>query len=548
MRARSQSALRAGLWGLALVLGALDAVAGRHYLNADAISYLDLADAWARGDWRAAVNAYWSPLYSILLVPVVRLTRTARAWEAPLAHALNVLVFIGALAAFEFFLRSALARLPGRDETETRAARVWGYALFGRAATAMATVQLVTPDLLVVALAFVLAALLCRIAGGDARPRTFVALGLAAGVGFLAKLVMIFSGIATLALAAALVRPRRRALAMTALAAAAAALVAAPFVAAVSVKEGRLTLGEAGRINYAWTLRGPGLELSPARWLRVQSHPPREIVEAPRAWQLDGAGPGTVPFWYAPASWNPRGAPVQFSVSAQARAMALSLRGLYRLLRPWWPALLALALLALGAARWGPRTAGCPLWYVALGAAVPFAVYVPVHVEARYVAAPLVLLLFVAFVSLPRAGGAARRRRAVIAWLVLLALVAPPLGLRVRALADYALGARPRAAADVAAERLRGLGLAPGDGVAVVGNFHEAQWARVGGLRVVAVVDADEAFDAARADLAPPARVAAALAAAGARAVVSDRGPAPAVAPGEWTVLHGALYARRLDR
>ncbi|HTO11235.1 MAG TPA: hypothetical protein VMQ51_06660 [Candidatus Binatia bacterium] len=136
----------------------------------------------------------------------------------------------------------------------------------------------------------------------------------------------------------------------------------------------------------------------------------------------------------------------------------------------------------------------------------------------------------------------------MIAWLVLLALVAPPLGLRVRALADYALGARPRAAADVATERLRGLGLVPGDGVAVVGNFHEAQWARVGGLRVVAVVDADEAFDAARADLAEPARVAAALAAAGARAVVSDRGPAPAVAPGEWTVLYGALYARRLDR
>ena len=31
-----------------------------------------------------------------------------------------------------------------------------------------------------------------------------------------------------------------------------------------------------------------------------------------------------------------------------------------------------------------------------------------------------------------------------------------------------------------------------------------------------------------------------------ARAVVSDRGPAPAVAPRAWLPLHGAHYARRL--
>ena len=535
------------LWGLVGALGALDAFAGRHYLNADAISYLDLADAWARGDWRAAVNAYWSPLYSILLVPVVRLSRTARAWEAPLAHALNFVIFLGALVAFEFFLRSAFARLQPGDEP--RAARVWAYALFGRAATALATLQFVTPDLLVATVAFVLAGLLCRIAGGDTRARMFVALGLTAGLGFLAKLVVLVFALVTLALAGWLVRPWRRALSGTALTAATAILVAGPFVLALSASEGHFTLGEAGRLNYIWSLRAYGREPLPARSLEIRSGGatrPRVIVETPRAWAF-GDRPGTVPFWYAPASWN-RGDSVRFSADAQWRVLVENARRLRRLLLPWSPALLALAILALTAVRTARRAAGWPLWYVALGAAVPFALYLPVQLEPRYVSAALVLLLFVAFVSLPDTDGAARRRRDVIAWLVLLALLAPTLGLRTQTLAEYVVGARPPAAADVAAERLRGLGLAPGDGVAVVGDFYEAQWARVARLRVVAVVDADEAFDTARAGLTPPARVAAALAAAGARAVVSDRGPAPTVAPGEWSVLHGALYGRRLDR
>ena len=500
-----------------LVLAALDAFAGRHYVNADGISYLDLAEAWARGDWPAALNAYWSPLYSWLLAPAVVLARQARAWEAPLAHAVNFVVFVGVLAAFECFVRSALAHVADGDGA--RATRIWAYALLGRAATAMATLQFITPDLLVAGLTFVLAALLCRIAGGDVRRRTFVALGAAAGVGYLAKLVMLVFGLTALALALALARPRRRALGGVALAAATAALIAAPFVTALSVNEGRFTLGDAGRLNYIWSLRAFGADLLPARSLVLQSggeRRPRVIVEAPRAWDLRGPVAGTVPFWYSPTYWN-RGDHVSFSAYAQGRVLA--------------------------AGRTARRRSGRPLWYLAVFGAVPFVVYLPVHLEARFVSAPLVLIFFVAFVSLRGSSGAVVRVQQAAAWLVLAALLVPSLALRVGELARD-VRERPRASTDITAERLRSLGARPGDGIAVVGNFYEAHWARIAGVRVVAVVDADEAFDAARTDLAPAPQVAAALAATGARAIVSDRGPAPAVAPGEWTVLHGALYAR----
>src|SRR5438874_516949 len=49
---------------VALLAGFLQAWAGRHSMTSDGMAYLDMGDAYWRGDWRMAVNAYWSPLYS----------------------------------------------------------------------------------------------------------------------------------------------------------------------------------------------------------------------------------------------------------------------------------------------------------------------------------------------------------------------------------------------------------------------------------------------------------------------------------------------------
>ncbi|MEE8600447.1 glycosyltransferase family 39 protein [Euzebya tangerina] len=47
-------------------------VAGE-YLNPDGAAYLSLADQWAAGAFDDAVSGYWGPLYSWLLVPVLRI-------------------------------------------------------------------------------------------------------------------------------------------------------------------------------------------------------------------------------------------------------------------------------------------------------------------------------------------------------------------------------------------------------------------------------------------------------------------------------------------
>src|SRR5262245_66056250 len=79
---------RACLAGRVLAVSscALHAYANRHLINPDGISYLDVASAYARGDFAEAVNAYWSPLYSWLLAAVFTLMRPTAYWECTVAH------------------------------------------------------------------------------------------------------------------------------------------------------------------------------------------------------------------------------------------------------------------------------------------------------------------------------------------------------------------------------------------------------------------------------------------------------------------------------
>src|SRR5215470_106225 len=49
--------------------------------DVDGVSYLDMGDAFMKGDWSAAVNAYWSPLYAVILGLAVEAFRPSPVWE-----------------------------------------------------------------------------------------------------------------------------------------------------------------------------------------------------------------------------------------------------------------------------------------------------------------------------------------------------------------------------------------------------------------------------------------------------------------------------------
>ncbi|QQR52800.1 hypothetical protein IPG36_01610 [bacterium] len=43
----------------------------RYQINPDGVAYIDLARLYADGQWWTAINAYWSPMFSWLLAPLI---------------------------------------------------------------------------------------------------------------------------------------------------------------------------------------------------------------------------------------------------------------------------------------------------------------------------------------------------------------------------------------------------------------------------------------------------------------------------------------------
>src|ERR1700733_9362172 len=98
-------------WGFRLFLlglALLQVVAHRHSLGTDAVSYLDVADAYLRHDWHGAINTWWSPLYSWLLAIGLWAIRPSPFREPAVVQLVNFLIFIVVLISFEFFLSEYL--------------------------------------------------------------------------------------------------------------------------------------------------------------------------------------------------------------------------------------------------------------------------------------------------------------------------------------------------------------------------------------------------------------------------------------------------------
>ncbi|MDQ3258363.1 MAG: hypothetical protein M3R15_31510, partial [Acidobacteriota bacterium] len=266
--------LQAVFWLVAIVLGLLHAWHGRYVMGSDGISYLDMGDAYLRGDWQMAVNGYWSPLYSWLLGLALLLIKPSSYWEFPVAHLVNFLIYLAALGCFTFFLGEVMRDQQQQQQREREAqsgrmtlpAWAWvvrGYTLFLWSALEMIALQSVTPDMCVAACVYVAAGLIVRIRRGASGWMTYVWLGMVLGIGYLAKAAMfplafVFLAVSLLASVWATGGVWRGAVGRMAVAVAVFVLVGGPFLVALSMAKGRVTFGDSGRLNYAWYVTNVG--------------------------------------------------------------------------------------------------------------------------------------------------------------------------------------------------------------------------------------------------------------------------------------------------
>jgi hypothetical protein len=542
--------LRIFFWFAAVVLGAVDAWATQFTMNPDGVSYLDMGDAYVRGDWHMAINGNWSPFYSWLLGLALKVLKPSAYWQYPVAHAVNFLVYVAAMGCFEFFLCAFIKEQResreglGEDGEATLPDWAWwalGYSLFISTSLVLITIRVVTPDMCVAGFVYLASGLLLRIRSGSVGWRTFVLLGVVLGLGYLAKAVMFPLAIFFVAVEAASFGKLRKAVAPVMMSALAFLAVASPFIVALSRIKGRLTFGDSGSLAYAAFVDGVDIMFpgdggrmvhkgfmvvedvdSPSPISGQLKHPVKKIFDLPATYEFGNQVGGTYPFWYDLSYWQ-EGIKPYFDVSGQLRVVTRSL-----ILYCWLFLLLqlnftlGLSVLFLSS----PRIRSCikraaRAWHLAVPALAAMGVYLIAHTEFRFVA-PFVSLLWLAAFSglLLRAWQRSSRLISGVvvgvaaSTVIFAALTTPHNAGTVR---------YPGPVYCQAAKALGERGIRPGDKVAVVSNepWGEggAYVARLARIQIVAQVNRPNGFWAASSST--QAEVTQAFRKAGAKAVLA---------------------------
>jgi hypothetical protein len=564
---------------VAVALGFLQAWGRRHdsgdgvaYMGADGIAYLDIGDAYWRGDWGAALNPMWSPFYSWLTGLALRLFQPSPFHEFTVVRLLNFALYLLSLAAFVFFLRElerfrrtlssdreddddrapAVEADAGFSALPRRAWLVFAYTLFIWTSLSMNRVARTSPDVFVSALIFTASALLLRMRLRRAGWLAFALFGLTLGIGYLSKTFMFPLAFVFLAAALFAGGDARRAVPRVALALVVFLAVSAPFVVALSRAKGRLTIGDTGRLNYAWHVNrtqpfihwqgepGGGASGTPA-------HPTRKLHDAPALYEFGAPVAGSYSPWYDPVYWY-EGVRARLSVRQQLEAFARNLLLAYEFLfYRFFPAALACALFILFymSRRHARRIARdvAAHWFLLSPALVASAAYMAIHFEQRYFA-PFVVVagmsLFAA-VRVQRTPHARRLTRALV--YVTLATFALSLGFySARDLSSSVRDLAPGRAARVdvqwqVAEELRRAGIGAGAPVASIGNTMFHSWPRLARVRVVAEIPTRTGIDVEKfwaGDAALKARILEIFARTGAQVVVAEGIPQWASATDDW--------------
>ena len=546
----SESRQRLTCWLLVSAFGLVQALAHRHFVNPDGISYIEMGRYVAEGHFAALVNAYWSPLYPFLLGCAFRFTGVSLFWESTAVHLVNFVIGLGTYACLEFFLREILAARNSLsfaprfllNDAQLR----WAALLFYLWSTYFwLGAKFITPDGLVAAEFLLATALLLRLSPCPYSLGGFAFFGGVLALGYLTKTVNFLLAFVFLFVLFLLVRNRHGAPLRVLASAAAFLALSAPLVLGLSLQNHRLTFGDSGRINYVEFVGGLPHYL---HWQGDEPccgkplHPTRQIWTDPPVFEFATPIAGSYPPWYDPSYWYD-GARAPFLPAAQAHTLFRSANEYLKLVsRSGVLWVLLFALILLGRPGGGLHAATPPSGLVLLPGVAMASLYALVHVEERFLAGfGLVLLVWLLARFVPSPVATPRRVR-VASGAVLLALV---LAIAAGVFADARALLRP-APFDQwnVAQGLRAAGAEPGTHVALMGDGLNAYWAHLAGLRVIA--ELPPLGIPRYLSLAPfeRAEIFHRFASTGARFLLSDS-PGPAISDPDWQRVPATTFLYR---
>jgi len=552
--ARSVRLLRIVMWIATITAGLLQALASRFYISGDGNSYLDVASAYLRGDFANAINSYWSPFYSWLIALVLWVFKPSGYWETTILHLLNFVGLLLALRAFEFFFRQFLTAkenfaLPEAESIQLPVTAWWmlGYALFLSATLQVLGMYPITaPDHWVCIVTFLSIGLILKISISGGGLPYFAALGIVLGLGYLTKtfyfpLAFLFIGTAWLAS-----RQLGKNLTGALIALIAFVLVAGPLVFALSKAKHRFTYGDVGKIAYAefmdWLPQ-------PIFWEGGDGsgnpkHPARIILSSPRVYEFAEPIGGSYPMWYDPSYWKD-GIEIHFHPANELKILRQSTGTFFLIFFIQLEYVVGLAVLVfcnLRAREWFAVTfRQWFLWFPAAAACLGFA---GVLVEGRYVASFLVILWLAAFASSLGSASVASGRVAV-AVVLAVTLVTGVKTLKYAATDVLAIHKQVNENWE-AAQKLKELGVRPGDRVALIGVLAEQHWLRLANVKGVAELRYRDEQKFWTGDANLQERVFTAFAGTGSKIVVATHAPVTVVKEGWIRLGNTDFYARSL--
>jgi hypothetical protein len=527
-------------------------IASRFSMNVDGISYLDLADAYWKGDWNAIVNGYWSPLYPWLLGAAIHLFHISMYWESNIVHAVNFLLFLFMMGAFDFFLRELCRRLravgplgESLHPLPIWAMQAFGYSLFLYAGLVWISVGIVTPDQCVAAVMYLVAGLLLRMQTGSAGWTSYMILGILLGVGYLSKAALFPLGLVSLAATPFLASRQRfgERLARAFLTAFVFAALASPLVISLSRAKDRFTFGDAGKLAYTGYVDGePGAE----RWQGrdgsgTPKHPVRKIASEPSVYEFATPVGGTYPPWYDTSYWLD-GIQARVDIGGQIRALVKGARA-YASCAFEQAAFIVACVVLFSLDRksysfWRGVAATWPGWLAALAGMGMFSL---VLVETRYVASFLVIIGMSCLGGI-RLFPSMRTRRIMIGLALGSAAVALFGAVIVAKQNLYSSTFKPRHKQWEIAQVLAQRGIRPGDGVATIIDHREGDyWAHLARVKIIEEIPLEEMQKLVSLDAGSHAQLVRVLQGPGAKAIVTT--PAPPQGTGfRWDRLGNSEY------
>lgn len=317
----------------------------------------------------------------------------------------------------------------GRESENTkRTTLLWAAALaiFVTTQLCIGQVSHVNPDLLVTTLFFFACGLLVRILNPSASQairsnlRPSLLLGLTLGLGFLAKAVFLVLGSGLLALFTLALFNKRRKLTPAFAAAAVFALIVGSYGAALSRATGHFTLGEAGSLNYAWHVNRlqkwvhwqggvqPAAEAWPkasiahfAQWessppdFGTPTHPTTILQASPVVYGFAAPVHATyVPYFDPPYFYAGYKHLIRWRYQVIALAKNVGDLAQVILTQPLFIAVVLALIILLWGSNFKPFLQTLRRhWLLPTLALFAIAIYLPVHLEGRYLAGFLAVLL-----------------------------------------------------------------------------------------------------------------------------------------------------------